>query len=182
MRIFFTSYFTCVAFFMMCWGKFTSSSDASDAILFCRRCLKSQSFFIISLASTCVTKFRNAPFVPSILFYIKAHQSSPSWASFLLSREWQFSPSRSVPLISSCCYHDNSMCYIKTRSLCFAICSAWHHYHPAQPLTEAFLWVSPIPGLFCPPTVAFCSFCVQSGFVLAREQRAKRDSSSATLR
>lgn len=97
-----------------------------------------------------MTHLRNAPIVHSILFCITAHQSSPSWASFLLSREWQFGPSRSESLISSCCYHDNSMCYIKTRSLCFTICSAWHHYHPAQPLTAAFLWVSPIPGLFCP--------------------------------
>lgn len=169
---------------MMCWGKFNPVIPVMQ-FCFTGQCIKSQSYVIISLAcvySTCVTQFRNAPFVPSILFCIKAHQSSPSWASFLLSREWQFSPSRSVPLISSCCYHDNSMCYIKTRSLCFAICSAWHHYHPAQPLTEAFLWVSPIPGLFCPSTVAFCSFCVQSGFVLAKEQRAKHDSSSATLR
>lgn len=110
------------------------------------------------------------------LYYIWTHHSSHSGASCFLSREWQITPSGSHSLWSPLRVAAPIIPCTTFKRIAFAICSAWHHYHPAQPPAPhphiaASLWVSTIPGLFLPPPGKHSvPFNVQSVFILAKQQ------------
>lgn len=114
------------------------------------------------------------------LYYSWTHHRS---RALCLSRELQIAPSGSQPLWSSLCVASTiiSCTTFKTHSLCFAICSAWHHYYPpastpplvlhprGSPLSLAFSTTSREAIRVC--VNACFLFNVQSLFILANEQR-----------
>lgn len=114
------------------------------------------------------------------LYYSWTHHRS---RALCLSRELQIAPSGSQPLWSSLCvaFTIISCTTFKTHSLCFAICSAWHHYYPpastpplvlhprGSPLSLAFSTTSREAIRVC--VNACFLFNVQSLFILANEQR-----------
>lgn len=97
-----------------------------------------------------------------IFYYSWTHQSSPNWASFFLSHEWQFSPSRSDSLISTTIFPRATLKHVP-----FAL----QFVQPGiittslNPSLKHSSGSVPSLTFSAPSTVAFCSFCVQSVFV-----------------
>lgn len=119
------------------------------------------------------------------LYYSWTHQSSHRWASCFLSREWQFTPSGSHSLWSPLHVAATIIPCATFKRIPFAlqfvqpgiITTPLNPLAP-QPHIEASLWVTPIPGLFCPlqgSILCFlCPVCFYSG------KRAKRQMNPPT--